>query len=191
MPDPPFLDRVRQLFGADLQELAGAAISAEIPLSDTVLNRLIGERLDRSAGPISAAHVEALDDDTFSAELTLRGPRMLPTVRIVARIEQQPMGGPEGPPLHKREPVLVLRWSIPGMGPLGLLAAPALTFLKALPRGIRAEDDRIVVDVAEVLRSHGLGEWGRYLSTLRVHTRRGAVLVQFELRSSSGPVRPA
>lgn len=183
MPDPAFLERVRQLFGADLQELAGTAISAEIPLSNGVLNRLIGERLARSAGPISAAHVEALDEDTFSVQLSLRGPRILPAITLVARIEQQP----ELPD----SPMLGFRWSIAGMGPLGLLAAPALTFLKALPRGIRAEDDRIVVDVAEVLRSHGLGEWGRYLSKLRVHTRRGAVLVQFELRSSDRPLRPA
>ena len=171
------------MLGVDLQELSGTAVSGEIPLRNDLVNRLIARRLAASPSAVSAVRVDAQDDDNLGVELSLRaGTMMLPTVRIVARIEQQPMGGPEGPPLHKREPVLVVRWSIPGMGPFGLLAAPALTFLKALPPGVHADGDRIEIDIAALLRSQGLGELLPFLSKLRVHTRRGAVLVQFELR---------
>ena len=86
---------------------------------------------------------------------------MIPTLRIVARIEEQP---------EPQRPVLAIRWSMPGLGPLGMLAGPALTFLKTLPRGLRAEDDRILVDVAELLRAQGLADLLPYISKVRVHT---------------------
>jgi len=100
--------------------------------------------------------------------------KIIPTLRIVGRIEEQP----ELP----QRPVLGIRWSMPGMGPLAMLAAPALAFLNALPRGLRAEDDRILVEVAELLRSQGLSELLPYLRKVRVHTGRGAFVVKIELR---------
>ena len=148
MIDPALLSRLRGLAGDNLQELTGATIAAEIPLTNAVVNRLIAERLAAASGPVSAVQVDALDDDTFSAQVSLRM-KMIPTVRIVARIEEQP---------EPQRPVLGIRWSMPGLGPLGLLAGPALSFFKALPRGLRAEDDRLLVDVAELLRAQGLAD---------------------------------
>ena len=99
---------------------------------------------------------------------------MIPTLRIVARIEEQP---------EPHRPVLAIRWSMPGLGPLGLLAGPALTFLKTLPRGLRAEDDRILVDVAELLRAQGLADLlPVYFRKVQVHTRPGAFVLKFEVR---------
>jgi hypothetical protein len=91
----------------------------------------------------------------------------------VARIEDQP---------EPQRPVLGVRWSMPGLGPLGLLAGAALSWLKALPRGLRAEDDRILVDVAELLRAQGLGDLLPVVSKVQVHTRRGAFVLKCELR---------
>jgi hypothetical protein len=172
--DPALLGRLRDVAGSNLQELSGATLAAEIPLTNAVVNRLIGERLAAASGPVSAVQVDALDDDTFGAQVSLKS-KLIPTLRIVARIEEQP---------EPQRPVLAIRWSMPGLGPLGLLAGPALTFLKALPRGLRAEDDRILVDVAEVLRAQGLGDLLPVVSKLRVHTRRGAFVLKFELRVS-------
>jgi hypothetical protein len=170
--DPALLGRLRNLAGNDLQELAGTAAAGEIALTNVVVNRLIAERLAATSGPVQAVQVEALDDDTFSAQLSLRA-KMVPNVRIVGRIEEQP---------EPRRPVLGIRWSMPGMGPLGMFAGPALTFLKALPPGLRAEDDRILVDVAELLRTQGLGELLPYLTKVQVHTRRGAFVLKFEVK---------
>ena len=175
MTDSALLDRLRNLAGGHLEELAGAVISADFPLTNTLVNRLIAERLSRSAGPLSAVEVDALDDDTFSARICPRA-TMIPAIGIVARIDEQPE-------LPER-PRLGLRWSVPGLGPLGLLAGPALSFLKTLPPGIRAEDDRLLVDVHELLRSQGLRELLPYVSKMRVHTRRGAFVMRFELRIS-------
>ncbi len=174
MIDPALLSRLRNIAGNNLEELAGASITAELPLTNAVVNRLIAQRLDAASGPVSAVQVDALDDDTFSAQLSLRL-KMIPTIRIVGRIEEQP----ELP----QRPLLGIRWSMPGMGPLSMFAAPALAFLKALPRGLRAEDDRIVVDVAELLRSQGLADLLPYPRKARVRTRRGAFILHLELRA--------
>lgn len=172
MIDPAILSRLRDIAGANLQELSGTSIAVEVPLTNAVVNRLIGERLAATSGPVSAVQVDALDADTFSAQVSLKA-KMIPAVRIVARIEEQP---------EPQRPVLGIRWSMPGLGPLGLLAGPALSFLKTLPRGVRAEDDRILVDVAELLRAQGLADLLPFISKVRVHTRPGAFVLTLELR---------
>jgi hypothetical protein len=171
--DPALLERLRDLAGRDLEELAGTTISAEIPLTNTVVNRLIAERLAHSAGPVSAVQVDVLDDDTFSAQVSMRA-KMVPAITIVARIEEQP---------EPQRPFLVVRWSLPGTRLLGLLARPALSFLKTLPRGFRTEDDRLRVDVTELLRARGLEDLLPFMSRVQVHTRRGAFLLRLELRA--------
>jgi hypothetical protein len=172
MIDPAILGRLRDIAGGNLQELSGTAITGEIPLTNAVVNRVIGERLAADSGPVSTVQVDALDADTFSAQVSLKA-KMIPTLRIVARIEEQP---------EPHRPVLTIRWSMPGLGPLGLLAGPALTFLKTLPRGLRAQDDRILVDVAELLRAQGLADLLPLIAKVRVHTRPGAFVLKFELR---------
>jgi hypothetical protein len=173
MIDPALLGRLRALAGSNLEELRGATVAAELPLTDAVVNRLIAERLAAAPGPVSAVQVDALDDDTFSAQVSLRA-KMIPTIRVVARIEEQP---------EPQRPELGVRWSMPGIGPLRLLAGQALSFLKALPRGLRTEDDRLLVDVAELLRAQGLADLLPFISKVRVHTRRGAFIVTLELRA--------
>jgi len=162
------------MFGVGLDECAGASISGEIPLRDDLVNRVIAQRLAASPGAIASAHVDAQDHDTVGVELSMRGPRLLPSVRIAACIDRQPD--------LPHAPVLGLRWSMPGMGPLGFFVAPALTWFKLLPPGIQADGDRIDVDIAAVLRAKGLGELMPHITALQVHTRRGAFLVRFELR---------
>jgi hypothetical protein len=170
--DPALLQRLRSVAGDNFQELSGALVAGELPLTDALVNRLIRERLSASAGPLTSVEVRALDSDTFSARLTPRA-RFIPPVEVVGRFEQQPQ--------MPERPLLVIRWSVPSIGPLGMLAAPALSFLKALPRGLRAEDDLILVDLTEILRGQGLGDLAKHLMALEVHTRRGAFVVNFQL----------
>jgi hypothetical protein len=172
MIDPALLGRLRSLAGESFQELAGASVAGELPLTNAVVNRLIAGRLAASSGPVAGVRLDALDDDAFSALVSLRS-KIIPDIRIVGRIEEQPQ-------LPQR-PILGIRWSMSGIGRFSMFAGPALTFLNALPRGLRAEDDRILVDVAELLRSQGLGDLLPYLRKLMVHTRRGAFVVKAEL----------
>lgn len=169
------LQRLRQVLGVDLRELAGAAISGEIPLGNDLVNRVIAQRLAASPGAVAAVRVDAQDDDNIGVEMSIgAGTMTLPALRIAARIDRQPD--------MPHSPILGLRWSVPSLGPLGLFAAPALNWLKALPPGIHAEGDRLDVNIAAVLRSQGLGELLEFISGLQVHTRRGALVLRFELR---------
>ena len=164
------LDRLRALTGVGIEELAGGHAEGEIPLTDAVVTRLARRYVPASA-PVSDLQIEAQDGDVISIQAALRGSRMLPQVRIVARIERQP----ELP----HSPVLGLRWSVPGLGPLTMFAGPLLSVFKALPPGIDADGDRITVDIAHLLRSRGLGELLPLLKRLHVTTRRGVIVIDF------------
>ena len=164
-------DTIRERLGVDLAAFGGAHLVGEIPLTDEFINRLIAERL---AGhpQISAVRVQAQDGDTLGVEVVPRA-RLLPAMRIVARIERQP----EFP----QQPFLLLRWSMPAAGPLAMFAAPLVSYFKALPPGIRLDADRIVVDVRELLRSRGFEDVFGFIRRMGIHTRPGALVAQFEM----------
>jgi len=165
------LDTLRERFGVDIREVAGAHVAGEIPFSDALVNRLLADKL-RDHPQIASVSLQAQEGDTVAVLVTPRA-RLLPPMRIVARIERQP----EFP----QHPALLLRWTMPGLGPLALLAAPALAFFTALPPGISADGDRIAVDLRALLESRGLGELVGFIRRVAIHTRPGGFVVQFEL----------
>ena len=156
-----------------LSDLAGAALGGEVPLVEAAVNRLIAERLAGRSLPVTGVELEVHDGDAFTAHVALRN-KLLRSLRVHVRIERQPV--------LPADPVLWLRWSLPGAGPLALFAAPALSLFKALPPGVSADTDRLAIDIREVLASRGLGELAGYLKHLEVHTRPGAFLVRGEVK---------
>ena len=54
MIDPALLGRLRTIAGNNLEELAGASLTLELPLTNAVVNRLIEQRLSAASGPVSA-----------------------------------------------------------------------------------------------------------------------------------------
>jgi hypothetical protein len=164
-------DLVRERYGVDLRELAGANVSGEIPLSDDLVNRLLAERLANHP-QISAVRIQTQEGDTVAIQLVPRL-RMMPPLRILARIERQP----ELP----HHPMLLLHWTMPAAGPLALLAAPVLSYFKAMPRGIRMDGDRIGIDLRELLRERGFEDVLAFVRALAVHTRPGGFVARFEL----------
>ena len=174
MPAPSAVniaDTVRERFGLDLREFAGAAVSGEIPLSEDFVNRLLAERLTDHP-QIAAARVRAHEGDVVAIQLVPRV-RMMPPLKIMARIERQPD--------FPRDPALLLRWSMPAAGPLTLFAAPILSYFKAMPSGIRMEGDRITVDLRELLQTRGFADAAGFIRTLAIHTRPGGFVARFEL----------
>jgi hypothetical protein len=172
---PSIAQRVRDTIGIDLQEVAGATVSGEIPIAAAAINRIIADRLGAAETPVASAIIEPHDDGRIIAYVKLRA-RIVPPLKIDARIEQQPE-------LPDR-PVLGLRWSIPGLGALALFVAPALAFFnKSLPRGFRVQGDWVGVDIHELMRSRGLDDLVPYLTGLQITTREGRVVVQFHVRS--------
>jgi hypothetical protein len=166
-------DRLRELTGVDMAELAGGSLDGEVPLTDAVVTRLAQRYLPASA-PIADLDITARDHDVIAVRGTVRGSRLLPALNVEAVIDRQP----ELP----HSPLLGLRWSLPGFGPLAMFAGPALSFFKALPPGITLAGDRITVDLAHLLRARGLGDLLPHLTRLRVTTRQGAIVVTFGLR---------
>src|SRR5688572_8283596 len=162
------------MLGVDLNTFSGGSLAGELPLPDAFVNGMIAERLAASQGPVGSAEIRTHEGDQITIQLSMRGSRMMPSVRINARIEHQPQ--------FPQPAVLGLRWSMPAMGPLALFAAPALAYFKALPPGIRVDGDRILVEIGTLLAARGLGDLVRYLTSLRVTTRNGLFVVQFELR---------
>jgi hypothetical protein len=165
------MQRLHQLLGFDMQDLQGAHVSGEIPLTDVLINRVIEQRLASSESPVSAVVIEPSDNDCVVARVRMRA-RLVPPLTIDLRITQQPQ--------LPDAPVLVLRWSLVGLGPLARLASPVLGLFDLLPRGIRVEGDLIGIDLAEMLRARGYGEALQYLKRLDIATRAGHVIVRFQ-----------
>lgn len=160
-------------YGVALHELNGAAMNGELPLPASLVNRIVAQQLAQKR-PDAEARIEPHDGQRLDITVAMRGQRLLPTIRIAARIEQQPQfPGPA---------VLGLRWSMPAMGPLSLFAGPALSFFKVLPPGIQADGDRLWIDIRELLHRQGLGELAGLITALEVVTREGAFLVRFSAR---------
>jgi hypothetical protein len=166
------LEPLRRLFGDSLDDLTGSVVSGEIPLTAGLVNRFIASKLTRPDLPIVSAEVVIHDHEVCTVHVRPRVP--IPSVRIDVRIDQQP----ELP----GRPVLGMRWSLRGLGPLGLLAGPVMGYLKALPPGIRIEGDRAWVNIEEVLRQRGLGDIVPLLTRARVTTREGRFMVAFEFK---------
>jgi hypothetical protein len=158
-------------FGFEPGDVAGASLNGELPISNAIINRLIADALKGRDLPVARVTFEAQDDDRMLVHLDLRGP--LPNIRMALRIDQQP---------QPDNPVLGLRWSLPGIGPFAAFATPALAFFKALPPGIRVEGDRIFINIRELATERGFAEPLNYLRKLQVHATGGRMLATFDIR---------
>jgi hypothetical protein len=162
---------VRERVGIDLQEVAGTRLAGEIPLTDEAVNRLLAQRLQNHP-QIAGLRVQAQENDVVAIQALPRM-RLMPPMRIQARIERQPQ--------LPHDPRLMLRWSLPAAGPLAFFAAPVLSYFKALPPGIAMDGDRIAVDLRTLLRGRGLEDTLSFVREVAVHTRPGAFVVSFAL----------
>jgi hypothetical protein len=172
---------IQQLLGFDPRELEGARISGEIPLTAVLINRLIAQQLGSSTLPVRAVVIEPHDGNRVTAHIRLRA-MVVPPFTVDLVVEQQP---------HLPDsPVLLLRWSLVGLGLLARLASPVLTYLHLLPPGIRVRGGLVAIDLAELLGARGGGEVLHYLRRLEVGTRAGRVLVRFEA-GVEGPAAPS
>lgn len=162
---------MRNLVGVDIHELAGARVSAQVPIPTGVINRLVAARLD-GRGAVAAAVVAPRQDNVIEVDVTPSA-RLIPRVRVQAMVERQPQ--------FPADPRLILRWRIPAAGPLARMAGPFLANLKSLPPGVRIDADFIVIDLREVLAAHGEADLLPYVRSLRVETRAEGLVVRFDL----------
>lgn len=167
---------LRQQTGLELQEFAGATLTAEIPFSDDLVNRQIAERLVDHPHLVSVV-VQAQEGDLLDIQVTPRK-RFIPPVRVVARIDRQP----EMP----KYPIVLLRWSMPSAGALAMFAAPVIGYFKAMPAGITMDRDLIAVDLQELARARGLDALLAFVRRIEVHTRQGGFVARAEVAVPGG-----
>lgn len=168
------LNDLFQRWGIDPGEIAGTFLVGEIPIKDTLINRLIARRLEGHSH-LASVHVTLLEADQALVRVEPRT-RLLPSIPVELRIEQQPD--------LPRDPLLRLRWSLPGRGAFTLLARALVGYIKTMPPGVQIDRDVIVVDVRVLLQARGFEEVLDLLHRVAVHTRPGALLVQ--LRAGLG-----
>ena len=164
------LNELFQRWGVDPGEIAGTSLVGEIPIRDTLINRLIARRLDGHRH-IASVHVTLLEADEALVRVEPRT-RLLPSIRVALRIEQQPD--------LPHDAVLRLRWSLPGSGAFTLVARAVAGYIKTMPPGIQVDRDVVLVDLRTLLRSRGVEEVLELLHRVAFHTRPGAVLVQLQ-----------
>ena len=164
------LNELFQRWGIDPGEIAGTSMVGEIPIRDTLINRVIARRLDGHSH-VASVHVTLLDADEALVRVEPRT-RLLPSIPVALRIEQQPD--------LPRDARLRLRWSLPGSGAFTLVAKAIASYIKTMPPGIQIEGDVIVVDLRTLLRARGLDEVLGLLHRVAFHTRPGALLVQLQ-----------
>jgi hypothetical protein len=167
------MQKLNELFrrwGIDPAEIAGTSLVGEIPIKETLVNRLIATRL--AGHPhIASVHVTLLDADEAIVRVEPRT-RLMPAIPVALRIERQPD--------LPRDASLRLRWSLPSSGPLTLVARAIAGYIKTLPPGIQIDSDVIVVDLYALLRERDLDEALGLLHRIAFHTRPGALLVQLQ-----------
>jgi hypothetical protein len=163
--DAWFNELLRQQALGGFPDFAGSELHASIPISDRLLNAIVARTLPPN-GAVRDLLVRSDPGDRISVKITLARPSFLPPIPVTLLIHEQPR-------LPER-PVLILRLTLARA--LLKLVERALQVV-ALPPGISLVEDRVLVDIRQLLAVRGLDEPLRYLSDLQVHTQPGAVVV--------------
>jgi hypothetical protein len=157
-------------WGVHPDDIAGTSLTGEIPFSESLVNRLVAKALDQNAH-IASVLVTLHDGDEALVRVEPRL-RLVPAVPIVVRIERQPD--------LPHDPTLRLRWAMRAAGPLTFVAGKIAGAFNALPGWIRIDGDLIVLDLRGLLRTRGLEDALALVRRAAVHTRSGAVVLQFQ-----------
>ena len=156
---------LEQLRAARFAELTGARAAASIPISERLLNELIAASMPPSA-PVRDVSVQLIPGNRLRARARLRRIDFLPPIALSLEIERQPE-----PPASP----LVLR--ILSLPRLFSLAGAALAWTSALPPGVTLADERLYVDIWQLLEHQGYGEVLAYVQRLRIGTEEGRLTV--------------
>jgi hypothetical protein len=165
-----FSDLMAGLRASGFRDLPGARVSAHIPLTRALLNRMVAGALTGSSTPVRAVDITPLPGDRFDALVTLSWP-LVPPLKVTFTIEQQP--------LFPASPVLVLRWSF--LGGLGLLASRFIGSLGSLPEGVRLQNDRLLLDIPALTARTPARQVLPSLKALELHTADDHLVVELEL----------
>jgi hypothetical protein len=163
-PDSSRLSELlRRLQATRFRDLAGSRITADVPISETLLNQLIASSLPQTA-PVRSVAIRPEAGDHFSVRIV---PKMalIPAITLKLVIERQPEL-PESPILQLRMATLS-----------GLFGLASGAIAGMLPPGVRLEGERILVDLRTIAAERGFGEVFDYVAAVQVHSDEGRVVL--------------
>ena len=168
MPNTDLYAILRSLQSSGFRDVAGARVSADIPVSERLINELVAASMPAHV-PVREAHVRPEPGDRFSVRLIPKS-GFLPALTIKLLIERQPEfpGSPE----------LVLRMASLG-GLLGIASA-AFPIAQMLPPGVRLDGEHIHVDLRAMAAQRGAADLVQYIRLLRITTDDGRATVHLE-----------
>ena len=166
----PILETLRSW---GVRGVAGARVTATIPLSEEFLNDLIAASLPPS-GAVRTLTVHPEPENRIGVRVRLARPEFLPTIPVMLALERQPRL-PDDPRFEFR---------VMGLAGLLTLAVPVASLQSTLPAGIQLERDRLRVDLATLLRERGYGDVLRFVADLRLTADRGRLVIDV---SASAP----
>ena len=157
---------LQRLRASGFRDLAGARVTAAVPISEGLLNDVLAASLPPNA-PVRGVSIRPEAGNHFSVRIV---PKMalLPAISLRLTVERQP----ELP----SSPVLVLRMVT--LGGLFGLAGGAIAGL--LPPGVTLQGERILVDLQTIAAQRGAAEAFAYLTALQIATEAGRVVLHVE-----------
>lgn len=177
--DPGVASLLQHLLASDFADVAGARVSATIPLAEGLLNRAIALALPRD-GKLRDLTVHPESDDWFTVRVKLARPEFLPRLKLRLRIERQP-------DLPASATIGFRIASLPG---LMSFAGAALSFTHGLPPGVVLDGDRLTVDLRPLLERQGYARYLRYAERLHLATRAGRFVIDLGLRLDGDSASP-
>ena len=155
--------------------MAGSHLSARIPVSRALLNRLVADALAGRKIPVRSVDIQPRAGDRFDAVVTMSWP-FVPALTVSFVVEQQP-GFPASPQL-------VLRYSF--LGAVGAFASRLVGAFNRLPDGVRLDADRLLLDIPALAAGSPAAMMMAYVKALEVHTLDDRAVIDLELAIPEG-----
>jgi hypothetical protein len=166
MPNAKLTALVDELRASKFRLLAGARVSADVPLTEGLLNELIAASTPPDA-PVRSVSIHPQADGRFNVRIVAKA-ALIPPITLKLAVDEQP-------DLPAR-PVLVLRMVTLG-GLFGLASGVIAGFL---PPSVKLQGERIFIDLRALAAQHGAGDLFEYVKALRIRTAVGRVLVHVD-----------
>ena len=159
------LELLRHLQATGFRDLAGTRITADVPVSEHLVNDVLAS-LPPDA-PVRSVAIRPEAGDRFSVRIVPKA-ALIPAITLKLQIEAQPQ--------LPDSAVLVLRMAT--LGGLFGLASGAIAGL--LPPGVGLDGERILVDLRAIAAQRGVAELFDYLGALRIRSEAGRILVHVD-----------
>ena len=162
------------LTSSAFRDIAGSRVSARIPVSRTLLNRVAADALQGTTTPVRSVDIRPRAGDEFEVLIALSWP-LVPPLKVTFAVERQP----EFP----ASPILVLRWSF--LGAMGAIVSRLVASFDRLPAGVRLDGNRLLLDIP-ALAGPERAALMPALRSLEIHTLEDRLVFDIQLEIQSG-----